>query len=89
MGLTNGQLELLIFLASVVGLLYAGIQTALILREDEGDERMREIAAAIREGALAFLRREYTFVFVVAAALAVIIAFAFGITGDGGSAKFN
>ena len=83
MGLTNGQLELLIFLASVVGLLYAGIQTALILREDEGDERMREIAAAIREGALAFLRREYTFVFVVAVALAVIIAFAFGITGDG------
>jgi len=82
-GLTNGQLELLIFLASVVGLLYAGIQTALILREDEGDERMREIAAAIREGALAFLRREYTFVFVVAVALAVIIAFAFGITGDG------
>jgi K(+)-stimulated pyrophosphate-energized sodium pump len=83
MGLSNGQLELLIFLAAAAGLLYAGIQTALILREDEGDERMREIAAAIREGALAFLRREYTFVFVVAVALAVIIAFAFGITGDG------
>jgi K(+)-stimulated pyrophosphate-energized sodium pump len=83
MGLTNGQLELLIFLASVMGLLYAGIQTALILREDEGDERMREIAGAIREGALAFLRREYTFVFLVAVALAVVIAFAFGITGTG------
>jgi K(+)-stimulated pyrophosphate-energized sodium pump len=83
MGLSNGQLELLIFLAAAVGLLYAGVQTALILREDEGDERMREIAAAIREGALAFLRREYTFVFVVAVALAVIIALAFGITGDG------
>ena len=83
MGLTNGQLELLIFLAAVVGLLYAGVQTALVLREDEGDERMREIAAAIREGALAFLRREYTFVFAVAVALAIIIAFAFGITGAG------
>jgi K(+)-stimulated pyrophosphate-energized sodium pump len=83
MGLSNGQLELLIFLAAGVGLLYAGIQTALVLREDEGNERMREIAAAIREGALAFLRREYMFVFAVAVVLAVVIAFAFGITGDG------
>ncbi|MGD0250527.1 MAG: sodium/proton-translocating pyrophosphatase, partial [Thermoplasmata archaeon] len=83
MGLSNGQLELLIFLAAVVGLVYAGIQTALVLREDEGDERMREIAGAIREGAIAFLKREYTFVFIVAAVLAVIIAVAFGITGTG------
>ncbi len=84
MGLSTGQLELLIFLAAIVGLLYAAIQTVLVLREDEGDERMREIAGAIREGAIAFLRREYTFVFLVAAVLAVIIAFAFGITGEGG-----
>ncbi len=84
MGLSTGQLELLIFLAAIVGLLYAAVQTVLVLREDEGDERMREIAGAIREGAIAFLRREYTFVFLVAAVLAVIIAFAFGITGEGG-----
>jgi K(+)-stimulated pyrophosphate-energized sodium pump len=44
---------------------------------------MRSIAAAIREGANAFLRREYTIVFTVAIVLAVIIAFAFGITGIG------
>ncbi len=84
MGLSTGQLELLIFLAAIVGLVYAAVQTVLVLREDEGDERMREIASAIREGAIAFLRREYTFVFLVAAVLAVIIAFAFGITGEGG-----
>jgi len=83
MSLSNGQLELLIFVAAAAGLLYAAVQTVLLLREDEGDERMREIAAAIREGAVAFLRREYTFVFVVAIVLAVIIAFAFGITGNG------
>jgi K(+)-stimulated pyrophosphate-energized sodium pump len=86
MGLSTGQLELLIFLAGVMGLIYAGVQTALVLREDAGDERMREIAGAIREGAIAFLRREYTFVFVVAVVLAIVIAFAFGITGTG--AKF-
>ena len=66
MVLSTGQLELLIFLAAILSLAYAGVQTALVLREDEGDERMREIAAAIREGANAFLRREYTVVFIVA-----------------------
>jgi len=83
MDLSTGQLELLVLVAALVGLAYAGLQTLFVLREDEGTERMREISAAIREGALAFLRREYMFVFAAAAALAVIIAFAFGITGDG------
>jgi len=83
MGLSTTQLELLVLLAALVALGYAGLQTALVLREDEGDERMREIAAAIREGAIAFLRREYTVVLVVAAVLAVVIALAFGVTGEG------
>jgi len=84
MSLTTGQLELLIFLAGILSLAYAGIQTALVLREDEGTDRMKEIAAAIREGANAFLKREYTVVFVVAIVLAIVIALAFGITGTGG-----
>jgi K(+)-stimulated pyrophosphate-energized sodium pump len=83
MSLPTGQLELLILVAALLGLAYAGIQTFLLLREDEGDEKMRSIAAAIREGAVAFLRREYTAVFVAALVLAVLIALAFGITGDG------
>jgi K(+)-stimulated pyrophosphate-energized sodium pump len=83
MQLSNGQLELLIFLSAVLALVYAGVQTALILRDDEGDEKMRSIAAAIREGAIAFLRREYLWVFTVAIILAIAIAFAFGITSEG------
>jgi len=83
MDLANGQLELLVLLAALLALAYAAVQTALLLREDEGDEKMRSISAAIREGANAFLRREYTVVFSVAVVLAVIIAVAFGITGDG------
>jgi K(+)-stimulated pyrophosphate-energized sodium pump len=63
MDLTTGQLELLILLAALLGLGYAGVQTALVVREPDGDDRMREIASAIREGAVAFLRREYTVVF--------------------------
>jgi len=83
MSLTTGQLELLIFLAGILSLAYAGVQTAIVLREDEGTDRMKEIAAAIREGANAFLKREYTVVFVVAIVLAFVIALAFGVTGTG------
>ncbi len=83
MELSTGQLELLVLLSAVLALAYAAVQTVLLLREDEGDEKMRSIAGAIREGAIAFLRREYTAVFLVAIVLAVIIAVAFGLTGDG------
>ena len=83
MGLSTSQLELLVLLAALLGLAYAGVQTALVLREPDGDDKMREISAAIREGAIAFLRRRYMVVFAVAVVLTVVIAFAFGITGNG------
>jgi K(+)-stimulated pyrophosphate-energized sodium pump len=83
MELSTPQIEAVIFLASALALAYAAILTILLMREDEGTETMRSISAAIREGAVAFLRREYTAVFIVAIVLAVIVAFAFGITGDG------
>ncbi len=83
MGLSTSNLELLVLLASLLGLGYAGVQTALVLREPDGDDKMREIAGAIRQGAIAFLRREYTVVAIVAAVLTVVIAFAFGITTNG------
>jgi K(+)-stimulated pyrophosphate-energized sodium pump len=74
---STGELELFILLASVLALAYAGVQTVLLLREEEGDEKMRSIAAAIREGAVAFLRREYTAVFAVGIVVAALIAIAF------------
>ncbi|MCI4361304.1 MAG: sodium/proton-translocating pyrophosphatase, partial [Thermoplasmata archaeon] len=83
MDLTTTQLEIVIFLASALALGYAGILTMLLLREDEGTPEMRSIASAIREGAVAFLRREYTAVFAVAIVIAIIVAVAFGATGDG------
>jgi K(+)-stimulated pyrophosphate-energized sodium pump len=75
--LSTGELELFILLASLLALAYAGVQTVLLLREDEGDEKMRSIAAAIREGAVAFLKREYSAVFAVGIVVAVLIAIAF------------
>ena len=53
--------------AAALGLLVAFGLASWIKKEDEGTDRMREIAGYIREGAMAFLTREYrTMIFVVA-----------------------
>jgi len=44
-----------------------------MMGHDEGTERMREIAAAVREGAAAYIRRQYTVVAVVFAVLVVVL----------------
>lgn len=63
---------LVVALAAVV---FVVVQLGRVLAQDAGNQKMQEIAAAIQEGASAFLNREYTFlagfVVVVAAILAV------------------
>ena len=60
--------------SGVLALIYALLKSAWINKQDPGNDRMKEIGAAIREGAMAFLFREYRvlgiFVVVVAALLA-------------------
>ncbi|MCA9551839.1 MAG: sodium/proton-translocating pyrophosphatase, partial [Myxococcales bacterium] len=60
--------------AGVLALIYAFLSSSWINKQDAGTDRMKEIAGFIREGAMAFLGREYKvlgmFVLVVAALLA-------------------
>ncbi|MBV8600353.1 MAG: sodium/proton-translocating pyrophosphatase, partial [Candidatus Eremiobacteraeota bacterium] len=65
---------LLGIVAGVLAIVYGVILIAWVLRQPEGNARMIEIARAIQEGAMAFLRRQYSTVAIVAAALAVVIA---------------
>jgi K(+)-stimulated pyrophosphate-energized sodium pump len=46
--------------AGALGVLYGAVQTAVLMKAGTGNDRMREIAAAIQEGASAYLKRQYT-----------------------------
>ncbi|MFH1030505.1 MAG: sodium-translocating pyrophosphatase [bacterium] len=67
------NLTILSIVGAVIALAYAGYLAFGISKQEEGDEKMKEIALAIRKGAMAFLKKEYKilsiFVFVIAAAM--------------------
>ena len=50
----------LVIAAGALGVLYGLVQTASLMKASTGNDKMRDIAAAIQEGASAYLRRQYT-----------------------------
>ncbi len=71
-----------------VALIFAWIRAINVGKKDPGNDKMKEIAAAIREGAMAFLAREYKVlaIFVVAVA-ALLFVGNLGGSEDGGPFK--
>ncbi|MBR3952927.1 MAG: sodium-translocating pyrophosphatase [Oscillospiraceae bacterium] len=70
-------MENLLYAVPVVGvisLIVALMLKSWIGKQEEGNDRMKEIAGYIREGAMAFLGREYKMVAVFAVALLLIVA---------------
>ena len=70
----NG-LAIIAVVAAIIGLVVAVGLASWISKADEGNDRMKEIAGFIREGAMAFLAREYKVMVIVIAVLFLLIGF--------------
>src|SRR5215831_17753939 len=68
----------LIVLCGVLAILYAVWAIRSVLAADPGTARMQEIAAAVREGAQAYLKRQYTTIGVVGIVIFFILAYFLG-----------
>ncbi|MBR1173243.1 MULTISPECIES: sodium-translocating pyrophosphatase [Bradyrhizobium] len=69
----------LIVLCGVLSVVYAIWATSSVLSADAGSPRMQEIAGAVREGAQAYLRRQYTTIGIVGIVIFVLLAYFLGL----------
>ena len=61
----------------VIALIYGLLTSQQVLRASPGNARMQEVAAAIQEGASAYLRRQYLTITVVGVVVAALVVPAF------------
>ena len=70
-----------LFTAPIVAFItlgYGAYLTKQVLKEDEGNDKLKSIAKAVRDGAMAYLKRQFNVVVPVMLVLAVIIYFTLG-----------
>ncbi|MBI2465906.1 MAG: sodium-translocating pyrophosphatase [Candidatus Sungbacteria bacterium] len=72
--------QLFIIFSGVIGLSYGTFLIISVLKKPEGSETQKNISQAVREGASAYLKRQYKTIFIIAALLAVGIYFALNLT---------
>ena len=71
-----------VFAVSLVSLLVAWGLARYVLKKDTGSPEMRKISDAIREGANAFIKRQYTTIAILSAALGLLILGVYAAVGQ-------
>jgi K(+)-stimulated pyrophosphate-energized sodium pump len=69
---------LLVIGAGALAVLYGIVQTMSLMRASPGNARMQEIAAAIQEGAQAYLNKQYTTIAIVGVVILIILGVLLG-----------
>jgi K(+)-stimulated pyrophosphate-energized sodium pump len=67
-----------IIACGLLAVLYAAWATRSVLNADAGSQKMQEIAGAVREGAQAYLKRQYTTIGIVGVVIFLIVTFTLG-----------
>ncbi|MDD3836434.1 MAG: sodium-translocating pyrophosphatase [Phenylobacterium sp.] len=70
---------LLVIIAGLLAVVYGAAQTASLMRLSAGTPRMQEIAAAIQEGAQAYLKRQYTTIGIVGVVIMIAVGVLIGV----------
>lgn len=60
---------------AVIAIVYGAISSRWIIKQPDGNDRMREIAAAIQQGASAYLKRQYFTIAVAGVVIFLVIGF--------------
>ncbi|WP_322517211.1 sodium-translocating pyrophosphatase [Rhodopseudomonas palustris] len=68
-----------IVLCGALAIVYAIWATSSVLAADQGNARMQEIAAAVREGAQAYLKRQYMTIAIVGVVIFALLAYFLGV----------
>ena len=71
-------IDWLVLVCGALALVYGAVTARTVLAADAGTDQMRQIAAAIQEGARAYLNRQYTTIAIVGVVIAVILILTLG-----------
>ncbi|HXI87224.1 MAG TPA: sodium-translocating pyrophosphatase [Parvularculaceae bacterium] len=67
----------LVIAAGLLAIVYGAVTIQQVMALPAGNDRMKEIAAAIQEGAQAYLKRQYTTIFIAGCAVFIVLVVAF------------